>query len=308
MASVEKKMSADELRKMQLLQLDILKEVDRICRKHGIMYSLCGGTLLGAVRHQGFIPWDDDVDITMLRKDYDTFFKVCKTELGTKYYAQSLETDPDYRWAYGRILLNGTRFVRCNQEHLKARTGIFIDIIPCDSLSDNLFIRRLQRSLAFVMRKMLYAPVGAVTFKGTTKGIIFLLLSIFDRKVPENILRMVQRLSANKDTEYVEYYGLMTLREETKKKIGKKAFRKKKKQLSAYSSTRERLLYDSNVGGIRREWYFHTNDILFEDFYARAVTDYDGWLSFEYGEYMEMPPVEKRVPMQTVSDYSFGNY
>lgn len=126
-----KKLSADELRKLQLLELDILKEVDRICRKHNITYTIYGGTMLGAVRHKGFIPWDDDVDVAMLREDYDRFYKVCATELNSKYYAQSLETDRDYRWEYGRVLLNGTRFVRCNQEHLKAQTSIFIDIIPC---------------------------------------------------------------------------------------------------------------------------------------------------------------------------------
>lgn len=307
MDSKIKEMSSEELRKMQLLQLDILKEVDRICRENNITYSLCGGTLLGAVRHKGFIPWDDDVDISMLREDYERFFSICATELNPKYYAQSLETDPDYRWEYGRILLNGTKFVRCGQEHLKAQTGIFIDIIPCDSLSDNLFIRRVQRCLAFVMRKILYSPVGAIAFKGTARGLGFWLMSRLSRKVPEYILHVIRKLTGKQETEFVEYYGIMSLREVTKRKVGTKAFRKKRRQLATLSS-REQILYDDNYGGLKRAWYSRIEDIQFEDFQAQTITDYDGWLSYEYGDYMELPPIEERVAHQTVSDYSFGDY
>ena len=308
MPGIPKEMTSEELRKLQLLELDILKEVDRICRKNQIKYSICGGTLLGAVRHKGFIPWDDDIDVVMLREDYDRFFAVCKEELNAKYYAQSLETDRLYRWAYGRILLNGTSFVRCGQEHLKAQTGVFIDIIPCDTLSDHLFIREVQRGLAFIMRKMLYAPVGKVRMKGTMKGFGFAFLSLFGRKIPEMLLKLICSLSSSQNTEYLEYYGLMTLREDTKLKIGKKAFRKKRKQLNRNSSLRERILYDYGVAAIKREWFSKTEDIWFEDFYAKTIADYDGWLTFEYGDYMELPPVESRVPQQTVSSFSFGDY
>ena len=117
----------EEQRKIQLLQLNILKEFDRICRKHDLKYTLAGGSMLGAVRHKGFIPWDDDVDVSMLREEYEKFCEICKTELDAeKYFLQTMDTDPEYRFIYGRILLNGTAYVRAGQEHMKAKNGIFI--------------------------------------------------------------------------------------------------------------------------------------------------------------------------------------
>lgn len=99
-----KYMNSDELRKMQLIQLELLEEVDRICTKYGISYSVEGGTLLGTVRHKGFIPWDDDVDIAMVRSEYIKFCRACEKELdNAKYFFQTHDTDPEYRWGYAKV-------------------------------------------------------------------------------------------------------------------------------------------------------------------------------------------------------------
>ncbi len=122
----------DKLRQLQLSELEILKEFVRICEKHHLKYVLTGGTLLGAVRHGGFIPWDDDIDVAMLRADYDRFAQLCKDELGPKFFYQSPATDPYYFLTYAKIRKNGTEIYEERFRKAKFHKGIFIDIFPLD--------------------------------------------------------------------------------------------------------------------------------------------------------------------------------
>ena len=111
----------ENLRKLQLVELETLKVFDEICRKYSINYIIDAGTLLGAVRYGGFIPWDDDIDIRMLRDEYEKFCEVCQNEFGEKYFFQTYTTDPEYRWGYARILKNGTEYRRANHDEIKSK-------------------------------------------------------------------------------------------------------------------------------------------------------------------------------------------
>ena len=91
-----KEMDDKTLNELHKVGLEVLKEIDRVCKKYDIPYFLCGGTLIGVMRHKGFIPWDDDIDIGMLRKDYERFEDCFIKEHSKDFYLHSLKTDPDY--------------------------------------------------------------------------------------------------------------------------------------------------------------------------------------------------------------------
>lgn len=124
-----------EVRQLQLLELSILKEVDRLCREHGITYYLGEGTLLGAVRHQGFIPWDDDVDLLMPRPDYDRFLQLAPESIDPRFEVQHWTTIPQYWSAFAKVrLLDNSQFFQPPIAHLTANNGPYLDIFPLDSV------------------------------------------------------------------------------------------------------------------------------------------------------------------------------
>ena len=123
------KLSKKDLRNLQLIELEMIVEVDRICRKNHIKYTLDGGTMLGAVRHKGFIPWDDDADIVFTRHEYAKFYRACKRDLDTeRFYFQDMENTPGYRWGYGKVRRKDTIFLREGQEQMPYEQGIFLDV------------------------------------------------------------------------------------------------------------------------------------------------------------------------------------
>ena len=122
-----------ELKVTQQNLLDLMITLDGICRKENISYSLHGGTLLGAVRENGFIPWDDDMDIGMLRADYEKFLNVAKEKLNKKYFLQTWDTDEKFALPFAKIRLNGTKYIEHNSKNVDIHNGIYIDIFPYDN-------------------------------------------------------------------------------------------------------------------------------------------------------------------------------
>ena len=118
------------LRKLQLEELEILKEVKEICSRHGIRFYLCSGTLLGAARHKGFIPWDDDIDISMPYRDYKRFLGIAPKEISDQYFVQNSDTDPNFQRAFTKIRKNNTTYLEKNLIDYKIHQGIWIDIFP----------------------------------------------------------------------------------------------------------------------------------------------------------------------------------
>lgn len=136
--------SEEQRSEIQKAELRILDELDRICKKHDIKYMVAYGSLLGAIRHQGFIPWDDDVDLCMLREDFLRFREVCKTELSSDFFYQTNDTDPEYYYLFDKIRLNGTIFRESFASKYNIHHGIYIDIFPIDYIPENKLKRYIQ--------------------------------------------------------------------------------------------------------------------------------------------------------------------
>lgn len=181
-----REITKDEMQKLHHVEIELLQELDRLCRKHGIRYSLDGGTLLGAVRNSKFIPWDDDVDVLMLHEDYLAFRKICQKELdSSRFYFQDMETTPGYRWGYGKLRKKHTKFIREYQEQFPYEQGIFIDIFTMEKVPNYLVLRWVYCVVRFCYRKLFWSAVGQNAERGIVKRFVYRLLA----KVPEKFIK-----------------------------------------------------------------------------------------------------------------------
>lgn len=250
------------LRQLQMTEREMLVEVDRICKKCEIKYNIIAGTLLGAVRHGGFIPWDDDADVAMLRAEYEKFRVACKTELDkTRFEFQDHRNTRGYRWGYGKLRRKNTLFLREYQEHMPYFQGVFIDIFPLDAVPDNYILRSIKNFECFCVRKILWSKVGKIAEKNLWKKQVYKLLD----KIPER--------------EVFKYYHRMIHH----------ANRKKTRMVRILMFPTPNSEY-----GYYRCWYENSVDTEFEGRVFQGIKDYDSYLSFKFGNYMELPPAEKR--------------
>ena len=141
----------DKLRRLQLTQLEILEYVDSFCKDNNIKYSLYAGTLLGAVRHQGFIPWDDDLDICMPRNEYDKFIRLWNDNEHEKYFLQNKENTPTFTQSFTKIRKKNTNFLQEDDLGMDYHTGIFIDVFPVDRIPNGKIAKKI-----FQLRCMVY--------------------------------------------------------------------------------------------------------------------------------------------------------
>ncbi len=255
-------LDSESLCNLHKVELEILLEVDRICRKNHIHYSLTGGTLLGAVRHNGFIPWDDDADISMLRKEYRKFQQACKNDLDKeKFYFQDIENTKGYRWGYGKVRRKDSVFLRQNQEDMPYGQGIFLDVFPRDGIPDGAVAKKVHAFLCFAVRKMMWSAVGRKTADHLIYRIIYQILYVMTKENIAEIYHCLIRMSNKKKTKYVRTLTFPL---------------------------------PGHLNGYKREWYQKYTKVKFEGYDFQAQSSYKEWLTKEFGDYMRLPPENKR--------------
>lgn len=261
----------ENLKKLHEVENEILDEIDRICKKYKINYFLCGGTLIGAVRHKGFIPWDDDIDIGMTREDYERFKSVCIEDnaLSEKYFLDTMETDKDYWLPFMKVRKNNTTFDEKNISGLDVHKGIFVDIFPFDNINSMGGI--LNKFRAFKVLSIYDAISCKLKIKNIDKcrnKIVVKLLMLCNlnklRKTQEKLLKHY----SNKKTDYVVCF------------------------IGGLNPFRELIPVDK---------IFPLKKIEFEGKKYSSINDYDCYLRRAYGDYMTLPPEDKRVAHMPVN-------
>ena len=246
------------LRKAQLCMLDILIEIDKICRKHNIEYWADSGTLLGAIRHKGFIPWDDDVDIAVRREDYMRLRDILQSELPKNMVFVDWTTDKNYFDACGRVKMRNSR-VDVDAFRYQKEQGIWVDIFPMETLA--LYQEK-------VIGEFLYGKV----FRHAHNSGLATKKSRLAYWVTHSIAILLYPLS---------YLFISVFRWHGRKK----------KKFITYGYALSTVTYPKHP--INR--IFPTQDIEFENHFIRAPHDIDSYLKDLYGDYMQIPPKDKRV-------------
>ena len=165
------KYTEEQLSKIHEYEIEILEEIIRICEKHGIQYFSAGGTTLGAVRHNNIIPWDDDIDIGMLRPDYERFIRIAPEELKNGMFLQHYSTEPLTPTYYAKVRKDGTVFAEEHMKELPIHKGVFVDVFPYDKVPENEQERKKLFRQISVLNQLFVAKVlwKASTFHGEDK-------------------------------------------------------------------------------------------------------------------------------------------
>lgn len=254
-----------DIKEIQSIELNILRTFIDICTRYHLRYFLVGGSLLGAVRHHGFIPWDDDIDVGMLRQDYERFLQIAQQEFnGSPLFLQTPYTDKNYAFAFAKIL--DLRYdIKERMNYNEAQNGIFIDIFPFDQIPESSWARtkqvmRFKWTTMQLLLKLKYRPyeshhkLGGVSYKKQEEAL---------------------QLKANRDWQMQRFNDVRAPKSTLCKNLS-----------SQYN-------YDKEL--ITTAALEQLQPMQFEDMQVMVPKSYDEILRNLYGDYLKLPPVSERI-------------
>lgn len=261
------------LEKVQIMEKQILRKFIEICQKYDLKYFAAFGTLLGVVRHHGFIPWDDDIDVAMPRKDYERFLQVASLECGEDFFVQTPENDPEYHLFFAKMRMENTVFIESSLQKSGSRSGFYIDIFPYDAIPDSedemrAQICKAERLAAFLSisrsKEPQMGPHGALTAE---------------------LLKIIWKTL---------HYGMRIFRV-----TGDKIWKQCQENFIRYEDTNAKrrtcFCMDAEKWIVFEDEIINLLDMPFEDMTVKVPVGYDQILKRNYGNYWELPPKEQRV-------------
>lgn len=260
-----KRYDEETLKHLQKVQLMMLKYFMKVCEEHDLDYFIYAGSLIGAVRHGGFIPWDDDVDVIMFRKDFEKLSKILETEIDEKYWFINVLNEETYHYTWGRLLLKNTLLKEWWGDQVDYTPNIFIDIFILDNIPKNKFKRFIQKWTSFTLNQLTMYAYIKFENESTIKKIIQQTIHYFLKIIPisPNTIKRkcVETFKKYMDEECDEVCDFPAI-----------------SQMPVY--------FKSD--------YLPAKKVKFEDIEVPIPNNFDKVLTRHYGDYMTLPPVESR--------------
>lgn len=257
-------MDRQVLRQLQLAELEILKDIDRYCRQHKIYYSLYAGTGIGAARHGGFIPWDDDIDIVMTRQEYDRFYQTWTESPMEGYYLQNTYTDIHCGINHTKIRKDNTILLSKGEDESRGHHGIWIDIFCLEKIDHNL----IRKCIVY------WHGIKSIIL---TRGNTYNEYEGFAKRLVKKLLQMIPDDFISKEWNRNEVW-----------------FRKHNSIEKDYSWVEMGAGYTfKNL--FPMDIPKHYTQIEFEGHKFMMFKDYHTFLTHEFGDYMQLPPEEEQV-------------
>lgn len=270
---------------IQKIELDMYKCVKEICDKHNLRYYALGGTLLGAVRHKGFIPWDDDIDVAIPRPDYDKFLKYAKEELPSNLVPKTyLDEKGDSHPMFICIIKNMDTEIELNHANKTEHTHVWLDVFPLDAMPTNDLLRKVHKyRLLYERMKIQFSMYDENVHQHRANR------PFYERALMK--FRETTNWGANWDT-----YDLMLHIEKTLRKYD---YEKEGYFVNMFGAYKFREMFP-------KAWFGDGVELPFEDTTIICPIDYDKVLTQMYGDYMTLPPEDQRSQQHCMTVVSLG--